>query len=159
MNQVLEPMTVTFGKHAGMSAGALLLNEPKYVCKWVFEKANPSGPLVPLKDHLQRLVRKFDSKPFTAACHGLCTRPATRGVARDKMLALTWWCSRCEPFERDIERGFVRNVNGCRGVLDHAADHTQDAKLWRRSLRELGSAKGLANRVDDVAVLEFFYDS
>lgn len=64
-----------------------------------------------------------------------------------------------KPFSCDLDPRLSKSIDACGEVLNHAADHSLDGKIWRQVFRQFGIAKGLPERVDDVAVCKFFYDT
>nr|WP_316640035.1 hypothetical protein [uncultured Roseateles sp.] len=155
----MESVEVNFGKHCGMSIGALMLNEPKYAYDYVLKAKSPEGPLIILRQQVVALVHTFNAKPLLRCCEGRCGRKATCGMGRKGVLSMSWWCDHCDAHRNlSVRPGMLKYVASYQEALEYANSCTRSNLGWSRVVRQLARAKGLPERMTEKAVLEFFYD-
>jgi len=83
-----------------------MLKNPKNV-KWVLGQSDAEGALKKICEEIKRLIRIFDSKPFTKQCgghnyHNLATRCT---AYEDNFTALKWWCDNCDHYQSGASPG------------------------------------------------------
>jgi hypothetical protein len=141
------------GKHAGKTLDEVLLKQPDFA-QWYIRKY----PDAPAAKEFDRLMRKFDAKPFTKKCR--CGKPATGASTYQNSPSLMFWCDECPPHSSGAERGKVAAVTSIRGVLGHI-DWTADGyRAWKRDIvRKLAEGKGLPKRVGEQQALAFFSET
>lgn len=151
-------MIVGFGRHQGKLLEQLVLKEPEYV-EWILAQPNPRGQMIAVQSELQRLIAKFDSKPFIEICQGSeCDNNATRMVVyMSNTTVPTWWCDSCDPYQNGADRGKLQAISKYRNARSHVAVYCNGRKSDHvRLIRAMARAKGLAKRVADAQAEAFF---
>jgi len=146
-------MKLTFGKHKGKCVETVILKEPEYAL-WILNKEDASEPLAHIRKEVRRLIKVFDSKPFTIQCYGCHRRKATQFSLANPSPFAYWWCDECNP-----------RSEGCDGPMSVGRTYKeamQYAQLCLRKdhtkglIRNLAEGKGLPKRVGDRQAEEFF---
>jgi len=154
-------MIIKFGKqHVGKSVESVILKDPIYV-KWVLSQADASGPLLPIRDEMIRLLAIFNERPFITKCSGPnCDRIATRASLYKDNPVPKWWCDECDPFILADLNPFVNRVQTVvtyEEVLAHVAALCRGRKAgYKYVIRAFAQAKGLPRRLGEKQVQGFF---
>lgn len=149
-------MIIQVGKHKGKSVEEIVLKEPDYA-RWVVQQ-NAGGPLLHVKDEVQRLVTIFDAKEFIKNCSGMdCSNGADCvSVYRDK-IRLTFWCENCDPYQAGSIRGNLQVIKTYSQALSHVDYYCNGNKKSMKSIIIfLARSKGLPSRVGKKQAQEFF---
>lgn len=150
-------MYMTFGKHEGKTIELLMIKEPKYV-HWILNQPSPRGQLLDVKNHVMKLIKIFDAKPFIGkSCQGgMCDQPATRFAVYRDNLSSTWWCDTCNPHQLGAIVGNLQMLNDYYHALRHVRMYCRErVSDYRDLLGVMAKAKGLANKGEQ-AIQDFF---
>jgi len=143
-------MTINIGENKEKSLAEIMLKNPKNV-KWVLGQSDAEGALKKICEEIKRLIRIFDSKPFTKQCGGHnCHNLATRCTAyEDNFTALKWWCDNCDPYQSGVHPGALHIIRTYEDVLRYVNSVCRDRKTdYEAFIKKLAQEKGLPRRAN-----------
>jgi len=145
-------MELFIRKYRGLSVEKFILIDPTYAM-WIFKKSSASGELIPIRKEVKRLIKIFDSKPFTGSCYE-CGKKATRFSLSAPSSSPYWWCDKCNPYNilgddnMSVGKTYRKLAQYARRYLER-----EDAS---RLIRKIAKAKGLPKDATIEQIGEFF---
>jgi len=150
-------MKVTFGKYKGKTVEYLMINQPDYI-KWILTEHEPSGDLATIQNHVLKLIRKFDKKPFIGkSCSSSnCNNTATRFTINKENLTAYWWCDSCEPKHTDIPNDQLQSPIGYKSAIKHIDLYCNESiSAYKTIIQMIATAKGLSS-ISELKMIMFF---
>lgn len=151
-------MVVGFGKYTGRTVEYIVIREPGYI-RWMFEEVKADGVLQKVKTEAQRLITRFDIKPFTQNCNAHeCHSCASRFSVYIGNCVPFFWCDECDPYQAGAIDGKLRILRSYWDAVGHVRSTCDGtASEYRCLIRSIGAAKGLPDRLSSIALQKFFH--
>ena len=133
-----------------------MLKEPGYV-HWLLEES-VTGPLLALKKEVDRLIKKFDQKPFQGKCNGnACSAQASQLSVYGNNLLPYWWCDNCDPYQTGAVSGKLQIFRSYSVALSHVELYCVSRQSeYKELIKTMAQAKGLPSRVGEPQAVAFF---
>ena len=151
-------MLIAFGKYRGTSTEMVVIKHADYAV-WLLRQAAVNNSFARVQSDVERLIREFDAKPFTACCQRTgCGETATRGYVYRGSVQLSWWCDDCDPSdETGVPTGKRVVLRSYGDFVRYAGGHCNGRRADLGVLvKGLARAKGLPDRVGEPVAASFF---
>jgi hypothetical protein len=149
-------MVIKFGKHRNRSVEMLLLSDPDYV-KWIVENQDDSGGVPDVRLEVQRLITKFNLKPFQVKCAGCHEKTATRISLYRNDFTPMFWCGDCDPYDWGAAPGTLTVTSDYLFMIDHNRRTTGGSrKSYKNLIGLVAEAKGFTIPLTEKRVKLFF---
>ncbi|MFC1956325.1 hypothetical protein ACFLWZ_07435 [Chloroflexota bacterium] len=147
-------MKMGFGKFMDSTVEYVVLKEPKYIDWMLKKKSKPGSDLEQAKIEVERLIVKFDQKPFLKKCMGEgCNKAATRctaaiGAVSSYWVPPFWWCEKSDPYQSGTPSRSLRVLKTYKKVLSYIETYCGGSKGdYQSAIKDMTQAKVRSKRV------------